>query len=98
MAFLFTDLEGSTALLEAHPDAYREAVARHHTLLRGAVEISVSTVLRRRGPIGASAVVVRLRHFATVFGLSPYCRARARVGACDAWSSARIRGVVRAQP
>ena len=33
---------------------------------------SVSTVLRARlGPIGASAVVVRLRHSATVFGFSP---------------------------
>ena len=38
MTFLFTDLEGSTALLEAHPAAYREAVVRHHALLRGAVE------------------------------------------------------------
>ena len=38
VTFLFTDLEGSTALLEAHPAAYREAVARHHALLREAVE------------------------------------------------------------
>jgi predicted ATPase/class 3 adenylate cyclase len=38
VTFLFTDLEGSTALLEAHPVAYRDAVARHHALLRGAVE------------------------------------------------------------
>jgi predicted ATPase/class 3 adenylate cyclase len=37
VTFLFTDLEGSTALLEAHPAAYRDAVARHHDLLRGAV-------------------------------------------------------------
>ena len=27
VTFLFTDLEGSTALLEAHPAAYRDAVA-----------------------------------------------------------------------
>src|SRR5262245_25650975 len=38
VAFLFTDLAGSTALLEAHPHAYWEAVRRHHDLLRGAVE------------------------------------------------------------
>ena len=38
VAFLFTDLEGSTRLLQAHPDDYRGAVARHHALLRGAVE------------------------------------------------------------
>jgi class 3 adenylate cyclase len=38
VTFLFTDLEGSTRLLEAHPAAYREAVRRHHALLRAAVE------------------------------------------------------------
>jgi class 3 adenylate cyclase len=38
VAFLFTDLEGSTGLLQAHPAAYREAVARHHALLEQAVE------------------------------------------------------------
>jgi hypothetical protein len=37
VTFLFTDIEGSTALLEAHPAAYRGAVRRHHALLRGAV-------------------------------------------------------------
>jgi class 3 adenylate cyclase len=37
VTFLFTDLEGSTRLLGAHPDAYREAVARHHALLQEAV-------------------------------------------------------------
>jgi class 3 adenylate cyclase len=38
VTFLFTDLEGSTRLLEAHPLAYREAVHRHHDLLQQAVE------------------------------------------------------------
>ena len=38
VTFLFTDLEGSTRLLQAHPAAYREAVRRHHDLLLGAVE------------------------------------------------------------
>ena len=38
VTFLFTDLEGSTALLQAHPAAYRDAVRRHHALLRAAVE------------------------------------------------------------
>lgn len=59
----------------------------------------VSTVLfGALGPIGASAVVVRPRHFFTVLGFRPYSAARERVLACDAWSSARIRGVVRALP
>lgn len=50
------------------------------------------------GPIGASAVVARLRHFFTVFGFRQCRAARDRVLSCDAWSSARTRGVVRAQP
>ena len=37
VTFLFTDLEGSTRLLEAHPAAYHDAVARHHALLLEAV-------------------------------------------------------------
>jgi hypothetical protein len=38
VAFLFTDLAGSTRQLEAHPAAFRGAVARHHALLQQAVE------------------------------------------------------------
>ena len=37
VAFLFTDVEGSTQLLNAHPDAYRAAIRRHHGLLAEAV-------------------------------------------------------------
>jgi hypothetical protein len=47
---------------------------------------------------GASAVVARVRHLATVLGVIPNCLASDRVNAFAAWSSARIRGVVRAQP
>jgi class 3 adenylate cyclase len=36
--FLFTDVEGSTRLLERHPAAYRKAIAKHHLLLREAIE------------------------------------------------------------
>ncbi len=36
VTFLFTDLEGSTRLWDEHPEAMREAVARHDVLLRGA--------------------------------------------------------------
>ncbi len=38
VTFLFTDIEGSTRLWEAHPDAMRAAVARHDTLMRQAIE------------------------------------------------------------
>ena len=59
----------------------------------------VRAVLRHaRGPIGASSVVVRRRHFATVLGFSPYWAARVRDDARAAWSSARTRGVMRALP
>jgi predicted ATPase/class 3 adenylate cyclase len=46
---LFTDLEGSTRLLEAHPAAYREAVRRHHDLLRAAVEAHGGAVFETVG-------------------------------------------------
>jgi predicted ATPase/class 3 adenylate cyclase len=49
VTFLFTDLEGSTRLLEAHPAAYREAVARHHALLRAAVEADGGVVFETVG-------------------------------------------------
>src|SRR5262245_18956658 len=49
VAFLFTDLEGSTTLLEAHPAAYRAAVRRHHALLRGAVEAHGGAVFETVG-------------------------------------------------
>src|SRR6266487_4371994 len=38
VAFLFTDIEGSTRLLGAYPQDYPAALARHDTLLRTTVE------------------------------------------------------------
>jgi class 3 adenylate cyclase len=49
VTFLFTDLEGSTRLLEAHPEAYRDAVRRHHDLLLGAVEAHGGAVFETLG-------------------------------------------------
>src|SRR5262245_57482536 len=49
VAFLFTDLAGSTRLLQAHLHAYREAVRRHHDLLRGAVEAHWGVVFETVG-------------------------------------------------
>lgn len=58
---------------------------------------SVRTVLfGLLGPTGWSAVEPRWRHFAVVLAFKPWRAARARVLSCDAWSSARIGGVVRA--
>jgi predicted ATPase/class 3 adenylate cyclase/DNA-binding CsgD family transcriptional regulator len=49
VTFLFTDLEGSTRLLQAHPDAYRAAVARHHILLQSAIEAHGGAVFETVG-------------------------------------------------
>ena len=38
VTFLFTDIEGSTALWEQQPEAMRAALARHDALLRAAIE------------------------------------------------------------
>lgn len=38
VTFLFTDIEGSTRLWEAHSEAMRFALARHDALLRAAIE------------------------------------------------------------
>src|SRR5262245_22338908 len=38
VTFLFTDIEGSTRLWEAHPEAMREALLQHDDLLRACIE------------------------------------------------------------
>jgi len=38
VAFLFTDIEGSTKLAQAHPAEWEAARARHHAILREAIE------------------------------------------------------------
>jgi hypothetical protein len=50
----------------------------------------------RFGPFANSATPFRRRHLATVFGLTPYLRARTAVGASLRWNSRRMRAVVRA--
>jgi class 3 adenylate cyclase len=37
VTFLFTDIQGSTGLLERHPEAYRGAIAQHHAILAEAI-------------------------------------------------------------
>jgi len=49
VTFLFTDVEASTRLLQAHPDAYRRAVRRHHDLLEAAVTRHGGTVFETVG-------------------------------------------------
>jgi class 3 adenylate cyclase/tetratricopeptide (TPR) repeat protein/type II secretory pathway predicted ATPase ExeA len=37
VTFLFTDIEGSTRMMQQHPDAMKAALARHNTLLQQAI-------------------------------------------------------------
>ena len=57
LTFLFTDLEGSTALWESEPEAMREAVARHDELLADAVRVHRGVVVKTTGD-GMVAVFV----------------------------------------
>src|ERR687898_197138 len=49
VTFLFTDIEGSTALWERDPVAMASAVARHLTLLRGAIEAHTGVLFKTVG-------------------------------------------------
>jgi class 3 adenylate cyclase len=60
VTFLFTDLEGSSRLWEQHPDAMEEALARHDSILREAVESHDGHVVKTTGD-GAHAVFATAR-------------------------------------
>src|SRR5918997_3947936 len=49
VTFLFTDIEGSTALWEQHPDAMRQALVRHDALVEKIVAEHHGHVVRPRG-------------------------------------------------
>ena len=49
IAFLFTDIEGSTRLWERFPDAMKDALRRHDAILRGAIEGSGGQVVKTTG-------------------------------------------------
>jgi predicted ATPase/class 3 adenylate cyclase len=49
VTFLFTDLEGSTRLWEEHPEAMKEALARHDVIVREAVEGRGGRVIKTTG-------------------------------------------------
>jgi predicted ATPase/class 3 adenylate cyclase len=57
VTFLFTDLESSTRLWEEHPEAMRDALARHDALLREAIEARGGHVVKSTGD-GLHAVFV----------------------------------------
>src|SRR4249920_1093151 len=49
ITFLFTDVEGSTRLWEAHPDVMHDVLARHDEILRGAIESHAGYVVKTTG-------------------------------------------------
>jgi predicted ATPase/class 3 adenylate cyclase len=49
VTFLFTDIEGSTALWEEHPDQMRLALARHDAIMRAAIEDNHGCVFKTVG-------------------------------------------------
>jgi predicted ATPase/class 3 adenylate cyclase len=46
VTFLFTDIEGSTKLAREHPEIWETARARHHAMLRGAIELNNGLVFQ----------------------------------------------------
>lgn len=58
ITFLFTDIEGSTALWDRHGEAMRPALARHDALLRAAVDSHGGHVIKTTGD-GLHAVFAR---------------------------------------
>jgi predicted ATPase/class 3 adenylate cyclase len=57
VTFLFTDLEGSTRLWQEHPDAMKDALARHDAILNDALELHHGHVVKTTGD-GVHAVFV----------------------------------------
>jgi predicted ATPase/class 3 adenylate cyclase len=49
VTFLFTDVEGSSRLWEAHPDAMQSALARHDEIVRSAIEAHEGYVVKTTG-------------------------------------------------
>ncbi len=49
VTFLFTDIEGSTQLWEKYPGAMKEALARHDSILRQAIESNGGQVIKTTG-------------------------------------------------
>jgi predicted ATPase/class 3 adenylate cyclase len=49
VTFLFTDIEGSTQLWEKHPGAMKDALAKHDSILRAAIESNAGQVIKTTG-------------------------------------------------
>src|SRR5690242_7086045 len=55
VTFLFTDIEGSTRLIEGHSAAYRDGLARHDAIIRRSIADHAGVVFQSRGDGFAAA-------------------------------------------
>src|SRR5262245_54911652 len=49
VTFLFTDIEGSTKQWDKYPEAMKAALARHDSILRGAIESNGGYIFKTMG-------------------------------------------------
>ncbi len=86
---LFTDIEGSSRLWEAHAEQMREALARHDAILRSAVERNRGSVVKTTGdglyaafrdPTDAITAVVEIQCALTAPGSTGELALRVRCG------------------
>src|SRR4029453_342957 len=68
LTFLFTDIEGSTRLWEAHPDAMHHAVARHDMLVRQNIEARGGFVFKTVGDAFCAAFTTATDALAAALG------------------------------
>src|SRR5919202_2748126 len=79
ITFLFTDIEGSTKLWDQHPEAMREALARHDALLRQAIVANGGYVFKTMGDAFCAA-------FPTAFAALGAALAAQRALLAEPWS------------
>ncbi len=94
LAFLFTDIEGSTELWERFPESMGRSLERHDEILRGAVEGAAGEVVKTTGD-GLMAVFASARDGVRAC-LAPSSPSRTSHGTgpvrfASAWASTRAR-------
>ena len=67
ITFLFTDIEGSTKLWEAHPEAMRLALTRHDALMRATIEAQNGYVFKTMGDAFCAAFATAPEALAAAF-------------------------------
>ena len=70
VTFLFTDIEGSTALWEQYPEAARAALVRHDELIEKLVDEHSGSVVRPRGEGDSRFAVFRTATDAVLAGVA----------------------------